>query len=140
MRVVSVVTLLVALVAATPPGGRGEGGERMARQAEIRIWEVRVPGSPIPIEGEISYVGVSTRGGTTVRQARIPFGGAWVRIPVGRGSYTVAVWHRTCDANCNYLDPPTDRCRSTVVVRPGASLRLTVRNAPGSPCRIVRST
>ena len=137
MRVVSAVTLLLALVAATPPGGRSEGA---ARRAEIRIREVRVPGSPIPIEGEISYVRVSTLGGATVRRVRIPFGGDWVRIPVERGSYTVAVWHRTCDANCNYLDPPTDRCRSTVVVRPGASLRLTVRNAPGSPCRIVRST
>jgi len=39
----------------------------MARQAEIRIREVRVPGSPIPIEGEISYVRLSTRGGTTVQ-------------------------------------------------------------------------
>jgi hypothetical protein len=137
MRVVSVVTLLLALVVATPPGGHSEG---TAGQAEIRIREVRAPGSPIPIEGEISYVRVSARDGATVRRTRIPFGGAWVRIPVRRGSYAVAVWHRTCDANCNYLDPPTDRCRSTVVVRAGASVRVMVRNAPGSPCRIVRST
>jgi len=98
-----------------------------------------VPGSPIPTEGEISYVRVTTASGATVRQAKLPFGGTWVRIGLGRGSYTVAVWHRTCDANCNYLDPPTDRCRASVLIRPGTVVRLTVRNRPGSPCRIVRN-
>ncbi len=137
MRAVFAITLLLALVLAMPAFGLSES---KARLGEIRVREILVPGSPIPTEGEISYVRVSTHAGATVRRARLPFGGAWVRIPVGRGSYTVTVWHRTCNANCNYLDPPTDRCRATVVVRPAASVRLTVRNRPGSPCLIVRST
>ena len=135
MRGLSLLAVLLALLVGAPAASSSDTD----RRGELRIREVRVPGSPIPTEGEISYVRVANASGATVRQSRLPFGGAWVRLGLRRGSYTVSVWHRTCDANCNYLDPPTDRCRAPVVIRPGATVRLTVRNRPGSPCRIVRN-
>jgi hypothetical protein len=129
----SLLTALLVLLVAAPAAS-----SETSRAGAIRIREVFVPGSPIPTEGEISYVRVRNAFGIVVRRTKLPFGGAWVRIPLGRGTYGVDVWHRTCDANCNYLDPPTDRCRTTVVVRPGSTVSVTVRNRPGTPCRIVR--
>lgn len=109
-------------------------------RSEVRISEVRVPNSPIPIEGEISYVRVTDGHGATVRSAKIPFGGKAIRMRLRSGSYTMLVWHRFCDANCGTLDTPGDRCRHAIDIRARTRTDAVVRNRPGSPCRIVITT
>ena len=126
---------LVVACATLVTGGRAVFAAGQATGL-LRIREVVVPGSPIPIEGELSYVRATPQGGGTARRARIPYGGKPVTLRLPAGSYLLAVWHRTCDANCGMLDPPTDRCQARVSVRVGTTVAVTVRHRFGTPCRI----
>jgi hypothetical protein len=134
---------ILAAAAALIVSGCGSSSAAQPSQdhrSELRISEVRVPNSPIPIEGEISYVRVTDGHGATVRSAKLPFGGKAIRMWLRAGSYTVLVWHRFCDLNCGTLDPPGDRCRHAIDVRARTRTDVVVRNRPGSPCRIVMTT
>jgi hypothetical protein len=131
------VALTIAPVALTACGGGQPrpGGEQ---PGELRIVETNVPGAPIPIEGEFSYVRVSGEDGGSVAERRLDPGDA-LHLSLAAGSYTLSVWHRTCDGNCGYLDPPSDRCEETLVLRAHEVTSLTIENTPGSPCQILRA-
>ena len=102
---------------------------------ELSLREVRVPNSPIPIEGEITYVRVVDAHGVAVQTTTIPYGKR-ISLRLRNGSYTLHVWHRFCDGNCGYLDPPGDRCRRAITLRVKTRTDTVVHNRPGSPCRI----
>jgi hypothetical protein len=51
------------------------------------------------------------------------------------GEYRVLSHQRPCDGNCSLLDPPTDRCETTVRVD-GAPVRATVVLARSGGCEI----
>ena len=104
--------------------------------SELRVREVRVTGTPVPIDGEVSYVRVRRVGGTVIADTMLPYGHAF-RCRVAAGRYAVAVWHRVCDANCGNLESVSDRCQSVVEVPENVTVRLTIRNRLGSPCRVV---
>jgi hypothetical protein len=133
------IFVAVALTA-SPLGTTGCGGAppRPAGEqpGELRIVETKVPGSPIPIEGEFSYVRVSGEDRDSVAERRLD-GERELRLSLGAGRYTLSVWHRTCDGNCGFLDPPSDRCEEALVLSPQEVLRVTIENSPGSACRIV---
>jgi hypothetical protein len=95
---------------------------------------VHVPGAPIAIEGEFTYVHVEATDGGSFVERRLD---DELRLPLAAGRYTLGVWHRTCDGNCGLLDPPTDRCEETLVLRGQEMTRVTIENTPGSPCRIL---
>jgi hypothetical protein len=125
----SILVSLAAFLAATACGGRHP-------TSELRIVEVHVPGAPVPIEGEFAYVRVSAADGYSVAERRLD-GGRPLRLRVPPGRSTLSVWHRTCDGNCGFLDPPSDRCEATVALEAEEVLKVTIENTPGSPCRIV---
>ena len=104
--------------------------------SELRVREVRVAGTPVPIEGEISYVRVRRVGGTVIADTILPYGHAF-RCRVAAGRYAVAVWHRVCNANCGNLESVSDRCQTVVEAPENMTVRLTIRNRLGSPCRVV---
>jgi hypothetical protein len=58
-----------------------------------------------------------------------------VRLAPGR--YVVTSYQRPCDGNCGYLDPPTDRCRTTVTLAADDDIVLNVEFAPGQGCQFV---
>ena len=105
--------------------------------SELRIREVRVANAPRPIEGEISYLRLRRPDGAKIVDTELSPSGAAFRCRVSPGRYVVAVWHRYCDANCGTLDPISDRCSGVVAVRARATVRVTIRNRPGSPCGFV---
>ena len=59
----------------------------------------------------------------------------WTRT-VEPGRYLIVSYQRPCDGNCSLLDPPTDRCRATVTVPSGRTLRVTIVNRFGPKCSI----
>ena len=91
----------------------------------------------MPIEGEISYLRLRQPDGAKIVDTELSPSGAAFRCLVSPGTYVVAVWHPYCDGNCGNLDPISDRCSGVVAVRARATVRVTIRNRPGSPCRIV---
>jgi hypothetical protein len=132
----SVVALAAAVLAGTACGSR-QPRPPGAQTGELRIVEVHVPGSPVPIEGEFSYVRVSAvANGSVVAERRLD-GDHPLRLRLDAGRYSLSVWHRTCDGNCGLLDPPSDRCEKTLEVPANDEVRVTIENSPGSPCRIV---
>jgi WD40 repeat protein len=136
---------LTALVAVALLAAAGCGGDRTETPystgpdaAELRVVEVHVPGAPFAIEGEITYLRLERADGGVVKEATLPNASEPpFRVAVEPGRYTLAVWHRTCDGNCGYLDPPSDRCRAGLDLRPGSSTEVTIENSPGSDCRAV---
>jgi hypothetical protein len=134
MKAFVLAALTVAALALTACGGGPPrpGGEQ---PGELRIVEVHVPGSPIPIEGEFSYVRLSPSDGPAMEWRLSTAQELRQRLAAGR--YTLSVWHRTCDGNCGLLDPPSDRCEETLVLRAQELTRVTIENTPGSPCRIL---
>ena len=123
-------------------GGRSKpppvvaAGCGLSSPSELRVREVRVAGTPVPIEGEISYVRVRRVGGTVIADTVLPYGHAF-RCRVAAGRYAVAVWHRVCDANCGNLESVSDRCQSVVEVPENLTVRLTIENRFDSPCRVI---
>jgi hypothetical protein len=132
-----VVALAVASLAVTACGGQEPRPAAEQPSGELRIVEVHVPGAPFPIEGEFSYVRVEGDDGAPAERRLDP--DSPLRLRLAAGHYTLSVWHRTCDGNCGLLDPPSDRCEETLDLAADEVLKLTIENAPSSPCRIVRS-
>jgi hypothetical protein len=133
----AVVALAVASLAVTACGGRERPAAGGQPSGELRIVEVRVPGSPVPIEGEFSYVRATGDDGAPAAEGRLDSEGA-LRLRLAAGRYTLRVWHRTCDGNCGFLDPPSDRCEQTLDLAADEVVKLTIENTPGSPCRLGR--
>lgn len=61
------------------------------------------------------------------------------RVPLGH--YRLIRYIRPCDANCDFLDPKTERCAIGVRVTRDSQLRAVVRTTVGRPCEFrVRSS
>ena len=138
------LAILFAVLAALSDGCGGHSrpspvvaaGCGLSSPSELRVREVRVAGTPVPIEGEISYVRVRRVGGTVIADTVLPSGHAF-RCRVAAGRYAVAVWHRVCSANCGNLESVSDRCQRVVEVPESVTVRVTVRNRLFSPCRVI---
>ena len=92
------------------------------------------------IEGQVSYLIVRDEDGRIV--AERAFSGlrpnrAAIDARLAPGRYVVTSYQRPCDGNCGYLDPPTDRCRTTVTLATDDDVILTVEFAPGQGCDFV---
>jgi hypothetical protein len=92
------------------------------------------------IEGQISYVLVKDRDGKVVVSRHFMTskpGQPVIDVQLPPGRYVVASYHRPCDGNCGYLDPPTDRCSTRITVAAGDDVELMVKFAPGRGCTLV---
>ncbi|HTS74251.1 MAG TPA: hypothetical protein VMG74_11120 [Gaiellaceae bacterium] len=57
-------------------------------------------------------------------------------IRLGRGSYRLVSFQRTCDGNCHVLDPSSDECSRAFSVRADETVTATVRVTFGTGCLI----
>jgi hypothetical protein len=92
------------------------------------------------IEGQVSYLIVRDADGHIL--AERAFSGVRPNRPaidvrLAPGRYVVTSYQRPCDGNCGYLDPPTDRCRTTVTLAADDDVVLNVEFAPGQGCQFV---
>ena len=124
--------MLVAALAVTACSGHYRAGPRSAR---LHVRQLREPG-PIPVEGAYSYARVE-RNGKTVVQVRLS--AALVPravIRLGPGSYRLVSFQRSCNGNCHFLGPPSDKCSRAFSVRANEAVTATVRVTFGTGCRI----
>lgn len=94
------------------------------------------------IEGSIFFLDVRTAEGELVRERSYRAGELEfvIREALAPGDYSVVSYERPCDASCpepgqtDRLDPPTNRCRTSVTIEPGETYRLKIRAGPGVGC------
>ena len=108
------------------------------KPARLRVEQVLLPHTPLPVEGAYSYVRVERLSGRPVVQRRLSFGPRpATTLLLAAGRYRLRSWQRACDGNCGHLDPPSDRCARRFEVKPGQRVNATIRLRYGSACRIV---
>jgi hypothetical protein len=122
------VAALASLVAAATAGARAGTSHGI-----LTVRTVHVRGSPMYIEGAVTFVAVERRHGRTIVQQRID---KRLRLSLAAGRYRLRSWVRPCDGNCGYLDPPADRCSQPFSIRRGQRVVATIRIRDASPCRI----
>jgi len=108
--------------------------------SRLVVHESRVTDGPVYTEGSLSYLGVDLASGGAqpdVEQVNAEGTGAVIfdqlLIP---DQYYLVSYQRPCDGNCGYLDPPTDRCATTLDLQPGETRNITIVVRPGSRCRV----
>ena len=90
------------------------------------------PEGGIPIEGYVSYVTVKRAGSDRVLlRAQPPFRGT-----LHAGSYRVSTFARTCSGNCGNLDPPSNRCATSLRLVGGTTVRVRVIRRFDRPCEL----
>lgn len=109
--------------ASTRPAAHPAGPARPAGHLAIKM--VRV-GDTIPIEGAITFIRVKRPSGRVVLTRRLPASERRT-LPLLPGRYRLVSWQRLCDANCGTLDPPSDRCARSLLIRSGERLQATIR-------------
>lgn len=128
------ILLLVAAAAFVAGCSDAPGHEQSAR---LHVQQAVAKGSPLPIEGAYAYIRVEQPDGSKVVERRLSGSrqpSATVELADGR--YRLLSWQRTCDGNCGYLDPPSDRCSGEFELRHDQRLAVTITVRYGSGCRI----
>src|SRR5262245_28542561 len=138
--------LALAALTLTVVGGCGAADEIAAPKAagvqpsRLVVHESRVTDGPLYIEGSLSFLGVdlaSAGDPPEAKQVTAAGPGAVIfdelLVP---DEYRLVSYQRPCDANCGYLDPPTDRCTLTLDLQPGETRDITIVVRPGSRCRV----
>lgn len=92
------------------------------------------------IEGTVSYVVVrKAETGERVaerRKVQPPIDTTLLEhLSVSPGRYRVITYQRFCDANCDYLDPPTLRCEVTLSIGSAWMATVMTNVEPASRCR-----
>ena len=108
---------------------------------------VRTDGSGAPaelqgggtfIEGAISYLAVKRLSDGRVVLRRRYEGLIRLDRALAPGRYRVSSYVRSCSGTCDRLDPPTNRCATSVRVRSRSTVRLTVVSRDDRACRFER--
>ena len=93
------------------------------------------------LEGSISYVRVTGEDGSVEFDAELSPGSTTRVLDafLDPGTYRLESYQRPCDANCGFLDPPTDQCSTTFEINPERQATVRVTVTPGFGCRAVAS-
>jgi hypothetical protein len=94
------------------------------------------------IEGSIFFLDVRTTEGELVRERSYWAGELEfvMREALDPGDYSIVSYERPCEASCpepgetDSLDPPTNRCRTSVTIDPGETYRLKISAGAGVGC------
>jgi hypothetical protein len=86
------------------------------------------------IEGYVPFVTV-TQDGQEVFSSRMKLDQA-LSHELSAGSYELTFTVRGCDANCGYLDPPSETCTKTFALEAGQTVRSHVVERPSQGCSI----
>jgi hypothetical protein len=133
-------TKLIALFAslalfAPACGATSEPAQEGGGPVDVRVRQVLDPSKGLYIEGSYSYVRVERPDGEEVLKERLE--GERILLRLVPGEYRLISFQRPCDANCGFLDPPTDRCEGLIMVRRAAEpLNVVVTVSPGEGCTI----
>ena len=122
---------LLAVACASRADGPAETAP--AKAGLLKITQVTV-GDAIPIEGALSYIRIKSTGATVTRQLPASH---QVTLRMAPGAYQLMSWQRTCDRNCGYLDPPSNRCARSFTLRSQEHLGVAIRVNFDSECVIV---
>jgi hypothetical protein len=117
--------------------GRANGPAATApvNAGQLKITQV-TDGDAIPVEGALSYIRIERETGAALTERQLPGSHQlWLRVPPG--AYRLVSWQRTCDGDCGYLDPPSNRCARPFPLRPGEELDVAIRVNFTSGCVIV---
>jgi hypothetical protein len=125
------MTLFLASCAAR---ANGPAATAPANAGQLKIAQVTV-GDAIPVEGALSYIRIERETGAALTR-QLP-GSHQLTLRVPPGAYRLMSWQRTCDGNCGYLDPPSNRCVRPFTLRPGEKLDVAIRVNFASGCVIV---
>ena len=91
--------------------------------ATIVVAEISTGG--LGMEGAVAFVSATDAAGNLVLDRIVdPRGG--IQQKLDPAEYTFVAYYRTCDANCGFLDDPTEFCTVTGTVEPEATYRLAV--------------
>lgn len=141
-RVAVVVVLLAVCGSATLAEAKWPDGTLRVRQVVKQSPE----GSPpYYIEGFVLFIRLRNADGQILVEERHPARGGRMVVNLRAGTYRVTSFLRPCQGNCEYLDPPADRCsrrvrfhddrretiRARVTVRPGHGCKIRLRRSPG---------
>jgi hypothetical protein len=87
------------------------------------------------MEGQVSFLSVNgvEHEFRLARVGLVPL----AELEVPSGTIEIKSWQRPCSGNCDYLDPPANRCSVSTEVEPGEVARLLVSFEPGPrPCQL----
>jgi hypothetical protein len=108
-------------------GGKGQG--------TLNVRERFDPEGGLPIEGYIPFAVVRKAGsGRVVLRAKPSF---HRNLPAGR--YRLSSYMRTCDGNCGFLDPPTNKCATTFELERRKTTTIRVLRRADRSCELVVS-
>lgn len=122
----------------------GCGDEMLGEQGAARlVVREELPAEPRYMEGSLSFLRLQATGSsdvvvdgpmTTGQQARgkEPL----LDTNLEPGEYRLVSYQRPCQGNCDRLEPPTDRCRTTLRLEPKESLTATIVLADDGGCTI----
>ena len=87
---------------------------------------IRIEGSgtaPLGIEGTLFFVRAVSPSGTVVLDREWEWPSLEQSVPPG--AYQVTAYARSCDANCDYLDPPAFSCTVEILAEPSMTYTMT---------------
>jgi hypothetical protein len=139
--------LVIGLLAAAIAGcGADEHDTTAEAPSRLVIHEQRAAGGLMYREGSLGFLRVApVNSGTDLDATEVPTAapGAQTTIFDERlepGEYRIVSYQRPCDGNCGYLDPPTDRCATTLQLGAGETREITIYVQPGRDCRVAAAT
>jgi hypothetical protein len=108
------------------------GAQAAAPRSALLVVRQDYPPRPVYIEGSVGHLRLTqlSTGRVLVNGPRTTYrtrsGDAILRRQLVPGRYRLVSWQRPCDGNCDYLDPPRDRCAATLTLKSGRRLTVTV--------------
>jgi hypothetical protein len=122
------LALLIAVFLAGSPAG----AHRAKGSLEVREHVQESEG--IYFEGYVSFLRLRDVDSGRLAIDRRFNGEVRLDTEVPLGHYRLIRFIKPCDANCDFLDPKTERCAIGVQVTADAPLRAVVRTTVGRPC------
>lgn len=131
------IYLAVCVLGLSPAAGAGAESATGSLSVREHVQE----SDGIYFEGYVSFLRLRNVGSGRVAIDRTFNGEVHLDAEVPLGHYRLIRYIRPCDANCDFLDPKTERCAIGVRVTRDSQLRAVVRTTVGRPCEFrVRSS
>jgi hypothetical protein len=138
VRLAAVALSCGLLVVASGCGGDEGYTATSPDAADLRVTLIWDESGGLYAEGARSFVAVESRDGDRLLETELQptARGHEAAIRLDPGEYRVVSWQRPCDGSCDTLDPPTDRCVETFVLRGETSVSARIDVRAGEGCTI----
>jgi hypothetical protein len=127
---------MIGLALAIAGVARSPASVEPASDGKLVVREHQLPSDSLYPEGYVSFLRVRDLStGNLVATKRFT-GKVHLHRSLPSGPYRVTRFIRPCDGNCDYLDPPTERCHHDLVIEADQSVHAVVRTRAGHRCEI----